>query len=169
MTHTENLSKKEISSVVQDLKNYNSAADILEMKDLDVLVIPKISPTENKIKSMDHNKAHWSSCSVDLPRLKSENLITTICNNLPKGILRIKGCTQIGDEESYTYFERTPAGEISIKPYNGIPTTGPKLLSIGPGSETKLLADAIKKLSNLGKLINIYKRLYVLFINRIVT
>jgi hypothetical protein len=58
--------------------------------------------------------------------------------------LRVKGCTQIGDKKEFVYFERTPNGKVSIRPFNGVPITGSKLLTIGPGSEPSLLEKVIK-------------------------
>ena len=38
-------------------------------------------------------------------------------------------CTQIGDKKEFVYFERTPNGKISIRPFNGVPITGSKLFN----------------------------------------
>ena len=38
----------------------------------------------------------------------------------------------------------SPNRKVSIRPFNGIPITGSKLLIIGPGSEPSLLEKAIK-------------------------
>ena len=48
-------------------------------------------------------------------------------------------------DEKFTYFERTPSGEIIIRPFNGIPPMGTKLLTIGLGSKQSLLNKSIKK------------------------
>ena len=71
--------------------------------------------------------------------------IETICSALPKSILRVKGCTKIEGDINFTYFERVPNGEVRIRPFNGVPITGSKLLTIGPGSEPFVLEKAIKK------------------------
>jgi hypothetical protein len=115
------------------------------MDSLDVLLLPELMPSENAAIKLDHQKAHWSSCSVDLPILPNQKCIHTICAMLPKSILRIKGCTKIAEDLDYTYFERTPNGEVYIRPFRGIPITGSKLISIGPGSTPAVLEHAIKE------------------------
>tara|TARA_B100000768_G_C11231109_1_gene355121 strand:+ start:174 stop:533 length:360 start_codon:yes stop_codon:yes gene_type:complete len=115
------------------------------MDEIDISLLPKLDPTNQRSEKLDHLKAHWSSCSMDLPRLKDSDSIRYICGEIPESILRVKGCTQIGVEEHYTYFERTPDGTVSIRPYHGIPQTGPKLVTIGPGSEPTMLQMIIEK------------------------
>lgn len=139
LTHLEGTSLERQELVCKDLKRLNSSAKIISMKDVDVLLLPKIEPSKNTIQKIDHQKAHWASCSIDLPKLPSKKTIHEICNAIPKSILRVKGCAQIGKEAMYTYFERSPDGTINIRPFNGIPITGSKLLTIGPGSNPELL------------------------------
>ena len=50
---------------------------------------------------------------------------------------------QLGQEAGYTYFERTPDGTVHIRPFNGVPTVGSKLLAVGPGSAIEVLSNAI--------------------------
>lgn len=144
LTHVENVPSDRLSYVIGELKKLNSLAEIITMDEIDVSFISKLTPSTNNPQKFEHLKAHWSSCSTDLPTLPNSDCIYTICDALPKSILRVKGCTQIGNEEKYTYFERTPNGILSIRPFNGVPITGPKLLTIGPGSEPQLLQNAIK-------------------------
>ena len=115
------------------------------MEQLDISLLPTLIPSENTAEKFDHKKAHWASCSTDLPDLPNIESIHKICNKLPKSILRVKGCTKIGQEENYTYFERKSDGEIVIRPFNGIPITGSKLLTIGPESEILTLEKAINE------------------------
>ena len=75
----------------------------------------------------------------------SAESIYKVCKEIPNSILRVKGCTQIGEEEHYTYFERTPDGTVSIRPFFGIPQTGPKLITVGPGSDPLMLQKIIDK------------------------
>lgn len=145
LSHLENVSLDRKSLVVKELKILNPLAEIIEMDKIDVALLPQLSPSKNNAQKIDHLKAHWSSCSTDLPRLPDSDSIHSICSMLPKSILRVKGCTQLGEEEQYTYFERTPDGKVYIRPFNGIPTVGTKLLTIGPGSEISLLKKAIKQ------------------------
>ena len=144
LTHVENASADRQAFVVRDIQRLNPLAEVINMDEIDVSLLPKLSPSKNNAQKLDHLKAHWSSCSTDLPNLPDPNCIYDICKAFPKSILRVKGCTQIGNEEQYTYFERTPDGEVYIRPYNGIPATGPKLLTIGLGSELSLLKKAIE-------------------------
>ena len=65
--------------------------------------------------------------------------VHSILSTIPEQILRVKGCTRIGEDQGYTYFERVPSGEVKMRPYYGSPITGPKLLTIGPGSHPELL------------------------------
>ncbi|MFT7153660.1 MAG: G3E family GTPase [Alteromonas macleodii] len=144
LTHLDKATAARKEQVIGDINRFNPSAEIISIYEIDVHLLPKLSPSVNSAEKLDHQKTHWASCSVDLPNLPNHNVIKSICNQLPKSILRIKGCTQIGIDESYTYFERTPDGQVYIRPYNGIPITGPKLVIIGPGSEPFLLEKVIK-------------------------
>ena len=144
LTHIENVSEERKNFVIKELNKFNPTAEILIMNEIDVTLLPKLLPSKNKFQKFDHLKAHWSSCSIDLPNLPHTSYIYDICNALPKTIVRIKGCTQIGDKKEFVYFERTPNGKVSIRPFNGVPITGSKLLTIGPGSKPSLLEKAIK-------------------------
>ncbi|MEO1050516.1 MAG: GTP-binding protein [Bacteroidota bacterium] len=144
LTHVEEASAERKAAVVGELQRLNPLAKIITMDEVDVSLLPKLSPSENNAQKLDHFKAHWSSCSADLPNLPNTDCIYDICNAFPKSILRVKGCTKIGKDEQYTYFERTPDGEVSFRPFYGEPTTGPKLLTVGPGSELSLLEKAIE-------------------------
>jgi G3E family GTPase len=144
LTHIENVSEERKNFVIKELNKFNPTAEILIMNEIDVTLLPKLLPSKNKFQKFDHLKAHWSSCSIDLPKLPNTSYIYDICNALPMTIMRIKGCTQIGDKKEFIYFERTPNGKVSIRPFNGVPITGSKLLTIGPGSEPSLLKKVIK-------------------------
>jgi G3E family GTPase len=144
LTHIENVSEERKNFVIKELNKFNPTAEILIMNEIDVTLLPKLLPSKNKFQKFDHLKAHWSSCSIDLPNLPNTSYIYDICNALPASIMRVKGCTQIGDKKEFIYFERTPNGKISIRPFNGVPITGSKLLTIGPGSEPSLLKKVIK-------------------------
>jgi G3E family GTPase len=144
LTHIDKVSQERIEEVVSDLKAFNPFAEIIRMEDIDIALLPKLTQTTNNAEKLDHLKAHWSSCSIDLPNLPHTNAILELCAVIPESILRVKGCTQIADEENYTYFERTPDGEVFIRPFNGVPITGAKLLTIGPGSDRSVLEKAVE-------------------------
>jgi hypothetical protein len=82
---------------------------------------------------------------VDLPDPISSTKLTGIIDSIPGTILRVKGCTRVDDDENYSHFERTPNGDVFVRPYNGVPITGPKLLTIGPGSDPGFLGNLISK------------------------
>jgi G3E family GTPase len=144
LTHIENLKQERLNFVINDIQKINPQAEIINMNDINISLIPKLSPSKNEFKKLEHLKAHWSSASIDLPNLANTNTIYDICNAIPKSILRVKGCTQINNEIDFTYFERTPDGKIFVRPFNGEPTTGSKLLTIGPGSSPELLKKVIE-------------------------
>jgi G3E family GTPase len=143
LTHLTDVSASRRTQVVKALEKLNPSATILTTEALDITLLPALSPSNNMVRKLDHQKAHWSSCSTDLPPLPNTACIKAICDGLPNSILRVKGFTIIGDEKSYTYFERRPDGEVHIRPYNGVPITDPKLLIVGPGSELSLLEKVI--------------------------
>jgi len=151
LTHLEDIPASRQASVTRDINKLNPLAEIVTLDMIEVSLLPKLLPSRNKAQKIDHLKAHWSSCSIDLPNLPDTNCIKYICDALPETILRIKGCTQIGEEKQYTYFERTPDGSIFTRPFNGIPVTGPKLLTVGPGSEISLLSKVIELSINAQK------------------
>ena len=148
LTHVDDVSTSRKEAVVAELRALNPSAEIMTMQEIDVALLPKLVPTENDAQKLDHLKAHWSSSSTDLPNLPNENCIYDICEALPRSILRVKGCTRVGDDDAYTYFQRTPDGKVSVRPFNGEPTTGAKLLTVGPGSEVSVLEAAIQNSLN---------------------
>jgi len=145
LTHITNISEQRKNIVINELKKLNPFVKIVTIDELDITILPELSPSKNIAEKLEHQKAHWASCSTDLPNLPDIKCIEDICNLLPKSILRVKGCTLIANSKKYTYFERTPDGKVFTRPFNGIPTTGPKLLTIGPGSDIKTLKKVIKK------------------------
>ncbi len=145
LTHIKKIPESRQLLVVKDLKERNPFAKILTMDAIDIALLPELLPSKNTSKKLEHQKAHWSSCSTDLPTLPDTKCIYNICAMLPKSILRVKGCTKIGQEKKYTYFERNPDGKVFLRPFNGEPITGAKLLTIGPGSEPSTLEKAIKE------------------------
>ncbi|WP_298485922.1 GTP-binding protein [uncultured Maribacter sp.] len=145
LTHLDEVTEDRQAAVVKEIKALNPMAKILTMATLDVTLLPELLPSTNLVQKLDHQKAHWSSSSIDLPVLWNVNCIHKICAQLPSSIVRIKGCAKIVGESNYTYFERKPDGEVFVRPFNGIPITGTKLLTIGPGSAPNVLEKAIKR------------------------
>jgi G3E family GTPase len=144
LNHTERVTDERISQVKHDVLHLNPTANVRvwdELKPDDLLCL---NPSMNTPDKMDHIKAHWSSCSVDLPDPITSTRLHYILNSIPDRILRIKGCTKLDDHEYYSLFERLPSGEINIKRYYGDLVTGPKLLTIGPGSDPDYLNDLIE-------------------------
>lgn len=145
LTHEDKVDEQRIIDVKQHLKTLNPSATILTSDMLNIEMLPEVSPSHNQADKLPHHKAHWASSSTDLPPLPDYMCVKDICEALPKSILRIKGCTKIANEPHYTYFERCPDGEVYVRPYKGEPTTGAKLLTIGPGSDKALLERVINQ------------------------
>ncbi len=143
LTHNQDVTSDRQQQVVDELEQLNPSATIVSANELDVTRLAQLSPSQNEADALEHQKAHWSSCSVDLPDLPDVACIESICSGLPKSILRVKGCAKIGQDKDYTYFERLPDGTLHIRPYNGVPVMGTKLLTIGPGSEPELLKKVV--------------------------
>ncbi len=140
LTHLDKVDDYRRDVVVNEIKRINPSAKVIEYDDIDIELLPKLAPSKNQAQKLDHLKAHWSSCSVDLPQLPHISAIKEILDRIPKSILRVKGFSKVGDDNGYTYFERTADGEIYVRPFNGDAITEPKLLTIGPGSEPSIIA-----------------------------
>ena len=151
LTHLEGVSDSEKKEVVKSLRNLNPIATIKNIDNLDISNLKMLSPLDVEHQKMDHHKAHWSSCSVELPNLPSLDSIEIICNEISSTILRIKGVTKIKGDEHFTYFERTPDGSITGRKYNGVPITGPMLVTIGPGSDPQVLEEIIESVISVRK------------------
>lgn len=139
LTHTQHCDAARLEEVITHIKSLNGMASVVLAKDLDINALPQLTPSENKAKAFDHAKAHWSSCSIDLPALPDQGAITKLCNLIPSSILRVKGFTRIGNDTSYTYFERLPDLTVHVRPFKGQPNIAPKLLTVGPGSNAATL------------------------------
>lgn len=133
-----------VIQVEQDLRSMNKSATIIHWKDFSINSLKGVNPSSNTAQKMDHSHAHWSSCSIDLPDPISLERLNRIINGISSQILRVKGCTRIDEQEHYSHFERVPTGEVRVREYNGIPVTGPKLLTIGPGSDPALLQKLVE-------------------------
>lgn len=142
-THRDGVSKERSAWVEAIVREVNPHAEITTEVALDTLFLSKLEPIAAKATTLEHGQTHWSSCSIDLHALPSIDSIQRLCGLIPDDILRIKGCTRIGALDGYTYFERCPDGEIYVRPYNGSPITGPKLLTVGPGSDPNMLRSAL--------------------------
>lgn len=143
LTHLEGSTDARIKEVKISVKSINPYVEIISLDELNIYLLPKLVPSKNTPEKLDHLKAHWASCSIELPDFPNEECIKAILNKLPKSILRVKGVTKIGNNENYTFFERIPDGTINIRKFRNYPTTGPMLLSVGPGSEPGTLLKAL--------------------------
>lgn len=139
LNYTDKVPIEKLVEVEQDLRSLNSQATITHWDKLDINSFPELRQTTNSAAKMDHHKSHWASCSIEIPDPISSEKLQHIVRQIPKEILRVKGCTRLDNEESYSLFERTPTGEAFISPYYGKPVTGAKLLTIGPGSDPVVL------------------------------
>lgn len=145
LNHTESISADRVKEVTEQISKINPQAQIITSDSLDAMALLELTPNVQSIDKIAHSKFHWASCSVDLPSLPNKESIDFLCKQIPESILRVKGCLQLEGEDSFSYFERTPGGEVSIREVFGLPTTGAKLLSIGLGSKESILNDAIAK------------------------
>lgn len=144
LSHIHGVEMDRLDFVIKEIGALNPSAQVFRMDEVDALLLPKLLPSKNKGAKLDHLKAHWASSSIDLPEIPTTSCIYDICGTLPKTILRVKGCVRIDGGAGYTYFERTPDGVVTIRSYNGVPITGPKLVAIGPGSEQSLLENIVR-------------------------
>ena len=74
LTHLEKVTKTRKNEVISELKKINPIAEIVTMESLDFLALPELFPTDNTAQKLDHQKTHWSSCSIDLPTLPNKKL-----------------------------------------------------------------------------------------------
>ena len=144
LNHHEGVSEERIEEVKKDMNYFNPSAKVVLWNDLTIDHFTDLIPSTNSPEKMDHLKSHWASCSVDLPDPMSSESLKTVLKQIPESVLRVKGCTKLDENKGYTYFERVPTGEVSMRPYFGDLITGPKLLSIGPGSDPEKLSELIK-------------------------
>jgi G3E family GTPase len=147
LNHTDGVTSERIERVKGDISYLNPTAKVVLWDELNTDDLLGLNPSKNKPQELDHKKTHWSSCSVDLPDPISSESLKYIMGKIPESILRVKGCTKLDDNEYYSYFERVPSGDVTVRPYHGDLITGPKLLVIGPGSDPELLQNLIQKSS----------------------
>ena len=152
LTHLEGVSDNQKNEVIKSLRKVNPLATIEKIDSLDISNLKMLSPLDVSPNKMDHQKSHWSSCSVELPSLPSLDSIEIICNKISSTILRVKGVTKIEGDEHFTYFERTPDGSIMGRRYNGVPITGPMLVTIGPGSDPEILEKIVESVTSKNRI-----------------
>jgi G3E family GTPase len=145
LTHLDKVSEERVAEVKDELKKINPFASIVDQSDIDALLLPNLKASESSAIELDHDKTHWASCSIDLPSLPNLRCLKLICDSIPDSVLRVKGCTKVGKATGYTYFERCPDGEVYVRPYRGIPSTGPKLVTVGPGSNPAFLEKLLEE------------------------
>lgn len=145
LTHLDGVPRERVMRVEADVRALNPLGSVVTTAELDARLLSGLEPVEHGTTALRHSTTHWSSCSVDLPDLPDLGCIERICESIPPEILRVKGCTRIGRGEGYVYLERCPDGQVHVRPYHGAPTTGPKLLSVGPGSAPTLLREAVAR------------------------
>lgn len=148
LNFTDQVSRERVVQVEEEIREINPLAIITPWSKFDFKSLSTLHPIKNETTKMDHHKSHWSSCSVDLPNPLSSARLDRIMNEIPKEILRLKGCTKLDEDAYYSYFERVPTGEVFVRPYSGNLVTGPKLVSIGPGSDPEKLQSIIENSEN---------------------
>ena len=145
LNFTQELDYQRLETVKEEVKVLNPYAKIMVWEEVDALGLSDLTPTANTIAKIDHLKSHWSSCSIDLPNPMSSDHLKLFLASLPKQILRVKGCTKLDNDETYSFIEKTPGSETSIKPFRGKLLSGPKMITIGPGSDPITLGRLITK------------------------
>lgn len=145
LTHLDGVPDARVREVEESVRTINPVATLVAREELDALLLPELAPVKDTGARIDHHAAHWSSCSVDLPNVPDLECLRAIFKAIPDTILRIKGCTRIGQNEGYTLVERCPDGRAYARPYAGVPETGAKLLTVGPGSEPERLRAIIEE------------------------
>ena len=140
LNYSEDVESHRIEQVKEDILSVNPSAVFRTSEDFCLNELTDLRPSVNQVEKMDHQKSHWSSCSVPLPSPLSPFALQDILDALPKTILRVKGCTKLDGDAGYTYFEKTPADEEAmLRPYRGTLVSGPMLLVVGPGSDPATL------------------------------
>ena len=133
-------------AVKEELQAINPAAKILSLNEVAHYSPLEFKPVNSASEKFDHGKAHWASCSIELPPVMSQKALLELLDALPDTILRVKGCTRISGSDYDAYFERVPSGAIKIKPFPGQMLSGPTLITVGPGSEPTLLEDILRSI-----------------------
>ena len=135
----------ELDKIKSDIKALNPSAVFVSWDDFNLTDLVTLEQPKNNPRPMDHGRSHWSSCSVKLPDPLPSKSLQGVFNVLPEGILRVKGCTKLDEDDYYTYFEKTPINdEIMVRPYRGTLVSGPTILLVGPGSNPYQLNEIIE-------------------------
>ncbi len=145
LNHTEAVTHDRLEKVKTHIHSLNPAALIRNWQEVQFDDLPHLKPTSQDLGEMDPCRAQWASCSVELPERMPSERVEQILEELPDSILRAKGCTRMDENEGYTFFERTPAGEVFTRPQRGALVSGPRLLVVGPGSDPDLLRGLIER------------------------
>lgn len=146
LSHIEGVSQERQDEVKRDILQLNPSAQITLWSDIDALALPCLSPSQNPYQRLEHLKAHWSSCSIDLPDPMTSRHLKAVIDSLPESILRVKGCTRLDGDEYYSYFEKIPSDtDTRVRPYRGKLVSGPKLLTVGPGSDPDRLSELVTR------------------------
>lgn len=145
LTHYEKADYLRVQQVKNELCQVNPYARIKKIEAFQSSELLSLQACSNSPQKIDHQKSHWSSCSIDLPDPICRKTFELALQKIPDSILRLKGCTRFDDDEQYTYFERIPNQDIFIRPNRRRPYTGPKLLAVGPGSDPDMLTIYFEK------------------------
>ena len=101
LNHHESIDEPRLNEVKSDLNRLNPYAKIVLWNDLQLDDLRGLVPSSNNPEELDHLKAHWSSCSVDLPDPLSLESLNQLLKKVPSHILRVKGCTRLDDQTKY--------------------------------------------------------------------
>ena len=145
LNRTEDLSRERLEEVKSQIRQVNPEVQFSYWESVDLMSFTGLPRSTNAYEKLDHSKAHWASCSVDLPDPMSSAALEKVLAALPDSILRVKGCTRLDEDEYYSYFEKIPSGEATVRPYRGTLVSGPKLLVVGPGSKPDVISELLER------------------------
>ena len=144
LNHCDSVDADRLDRVKEQIKSVNPLMEFRYWDGFDPFELVGLNPVAEQGFRMDHAKAHWSSASVALPDPLPSEKMHRILHSLPDGILRVKGCTRLDDDEHYTFFEKTPADDqAKVRRYQGRLVSGPTILVVGPGSDPQALATIV--------------------------
>ena len=148
LNHTEAVDTGRLAEVKSALLELNPFASVMLFSVINANTLDELTSIDSEPNKIEHQKFHWASCSVDLPDQIFSEKLAQILESLPDGIIRAKGCTRLDKDSFYSHIECTPSGEVFVRRYNGQPRTGPKLVTVGPGSDPIAIQQLIDKTIN---------------------
>ena len=146
LNHCDSVSEDRIQQVRSEIRQLNPKAQQMTFEELNGSSLIKLKPNKSSSNKMDHLKAHWSSCSIDLPEPITKEKMGRFMAALPDGVLRAKGCTRLEGDDYYTFFDRIPSGEVTSRRFHANLLNGPQLVVVGPESQPEQLKSLLSEI-----------------------